>query len=346
MKKLLIKLTSWFAIISLILSYAIQQGWIKKEDVLFWTSKAVEKTTDYIVDNKDNIKENITWVIDKTIDKTTEIMNDPNWFLEQFSSTNLSDEVDENWIIKGTIKSFKKAKSFLEKNVYIAWNISEQKTFYCGCDYSTTNKKVDHLSCGYLSPTSEKGLNKRAKTIEWEHVVPAERFGKTFEAWTKGHEDCKATKSKSKKTYTFKGRKCANKVEPLFNAMEADLFNLVPAIWEVNALRSNYDPVDKIDGEFTQKFGKCDIAIYSRLKQFVPSDKIKGDIARVYAYMAQAYPEHIQLTDEEKTRFLNRNKLDPVDKNECDAYVEKSLKMKKQIDFMEEACKNLEASNN
>jgi len=37
---------------------------------------------------------------------------------------------------------------------------------------------------------------KRAKRIEWEHVVPAHNFGQTFEAWRTGDAQCVNNKGK------------------------------------------------------------------------------------------------------------------------------------------------------
>jgi deoxyribonuclease-1 len=77
---------------------------------------------------------------------------------------------------------------------------------------------------------------KRAKKIEWEHVVPAENFGRTFSEWCDGDKQCINRKGKK-----FKGRKCAEKVNAEYRHMQADMFNLDPAIGAVNALRSNYN---------------------------------------------------------------------------------------------------------
>ncbi len=80
-----------------------------------------------------------------------------------------------------------------------------------------------------------KKNNKRANRIEWEHVVPAYTFGIFFSEWTVGHPKC--VKKNGKK---FKGRKCAEKVNKEYRRMQADMFNLYPAIGEVNGRRSNY----------------------------------------------------------------------------------------------------------
>jgi deoxyribonuclease I len=101
------------------------------------------------------------------------------------------------------IGSFSKAKKILTKLYQ-----QHQITFYCGCNYD--KKTVDHQSCGYSPkrPLTKKGkVNKRAHSIEWEHIVPAHAFGQSFFEWREGDPKCK---TKSGKVY--KGRKCASKI--------------------------------------------------------------------------------------------------------------------------------------
>ena len=70
--------------------------------------------------------------------------------------------------------------------------------------------------------------------------------------------------------------------------MESDMYNLVPAIGEINGLRSNYC-FAMIPGE-KKKFGQCDMEIEGR-KAEPPPDK-PGDISRTYFYMDWAYSGH------------------------------------------------------
>jgi deoxyribonuclease I len=86
-------------------------------------------------------------------------------------------------------------------------------------------------SCGY----QPKRNAKRAKSLWWEHVVPAEAFGQSFREWREGHPSCV-----DRKGQPFKGRNCAKKMALAFRFMEGDLHNLQPAIGEVNGLRFNY----------------------------------------------------------------------------------------------------------
>ncbi len=77
------------------------------------------------------------------------------------------------------IQSFGKAKKLLEKQVYN----NHLKTLYCGATFDV-NKKVT-LPRGF---TTTK-YTKRATKIEWEHIVPAENFGRSFSEWRDGTHD-------------------------------------------------------------------------------------------------------------------------------------------------------------
>ena len=96
-----------------------------------------------------------------------------------------------------TIDSFSKAKRLLEQKVYQDHRI----TLYCGAVFDS--KKNITPPKGF---TTTK-LVKRSKRIEWEHVVPAENFGRTFIEWREGDKQCVSSKGKA-----YKGRKCANKL--------------------------------------------------------------------------------------------------------------------------------------
>ena len=144
------------------------------------------------------------------------------------------------------ITSFSKSKKLLLK-VYK----DNPVTLYCGCSFK--GKKPNLSSCGY-TPKKDK---KRANRIEWEHVVPAHAFGQSFSEWRTGHPKCISKNGKK-----FKGRKCAQKINEGYRRMQADMFNLYPAIGEVNGRRSNYS-MAVIEGE-KREFGKCDVEIKRR----------------------------------------------------------------------------------
>lgn len=200
-----------------------------------------------------------------------------------------------------SIKSFSKAKNFLHRVIY--GEAATRKTFYCGCSYDS-GKNVDFESCGY---SHRKNL-KRARRIEWEHVVPAAAFGKNLPEWKNGHPECVDSKGKQ-----FKGRNCASKMNRQFQLMQADMYNLVPAIGEVNADRSNFSFGD-IPGE-KRVYGKCDFEIENQTAE--PAENIRGNIARIYMYMDLAYPGFDIINEKNKELIEEWNISDPVDTDEC-----------------------------
>ena len=195
------------------------------------------------------------------------------------------------------IKNFDQAKKILNKI-----HNENPVTFYCGCKYS--DKKPDWQSCGF-TPLKDK---KRASRVEWEHVLPASHFGIEFDTWKNGHVECVNKKGKK-----FKGRKCANKINSQYRFMQADLYNLQPAIGEINGLRSNYQ-IGLIEGE-ERDFGRCDIEFKN--KNVEPMEKIRGDIARTYMYMEQSYPQYVKFESSLKKLLIKWDKDDPVDNWEC-----------------------------
>ena len=196
------------------------------------------------------------------------------------------------------ITSFSKSKKLLQK-VYK----DHALTLYCGCSFK--GKKPNLSSCGYI-PKKDK---KRANRIEWEHVVPAHAFGQSFSEWREGHPKCVNKKGKK-----FKGRKCTEKMNVEFKRMQADMYNLYPAIGEVNGRRSNYS-MSIIPGE-VRDFGKCDVEIKN--KKVEPREEIRGEIARTYLYMESSYPNRGIISKNNRKLFEAWDKSDPVDAWECE----------------------------
>jgi deoxyribonuclease-1 len=196
-----------------------------------------------------------------------------------------------------TIDSFSKAKKILEKKVYQNHRI----TLYCNAEFNSKKKVIP-----------PKGFHtdkyvKRAKKVEWEHAVPAENFGRTFEEWRSGDKQCVSSKGKS-----FKGRKCAEKVNKEYRYMQSDMFNLYPAIGAVNALRSNYNftmlPDEKSD------FGSCNMKIENRKAE--PPEAARGRIARTYLYMEDTYSRY-KMSKSQRQLMNAWDKMYPVTEWEC-----------------------------
>ena len=188
--------------------------------------------------------------------------------------------------------SFSSAKKQMVKIYQTNPNAS---TFYCECKIMWKGKKgiPNSESCGYTprNELTKKGnVNKRAKRIEWEHVMPAFRFGSQLQCWQNG------------------GRKACKKVKA-FKQMEGDLHNLVPAVGELNADRSNYR-FDMIKGE-KRRYGQCNFEVDFKAKRAEPPENVQGDIARTYFYMADRY--NLKLSKSQKKLLRAWNKSDPVD---------------------------------
>lgn len=197
------------------------------------------------------------------------------------------------------IESFNRSKQELA-NIY---KELERKTIYCQADFE--GNEIVNLN-GFVS----KNQSYRDKRVEWEHIVPAERFGVNFDEWMNGHSDCKDNNGKN-----LGNRDCAQKINIEFRRMQSDMYNLFPSIGTVNILRLNYNFVDNLSNGDT--FGKCKIKIYSIGKVVEPPEYTKGIIGRTYLYMEKEYPTKMKLTFEERIRFKKWNELYPPDEQEC-----------------------------
>ncbi|MGB5446252.1 MAG: endonuclease [Psychromonas sp.] len=193
--------------------------------------------------------------------------------------------------------SFSKAKKMLEKEVYF----DHRETIYCSAAFDS--KKQITAPQGFYTNKYEK----RAKKVEWEHVVPAENFGRTFAEWREGNNSCVNSKGKA-----FKGRRCAEKVNTEYRHMQADMFNLYPAIGAVNALRSNYN-FTMLSGTGSD-FGSCKMKIENRKAE--PPETARGQIARTYLYMEQTYPRYKMSNQQRKLMTAWSNQY-PVTQWEC-----------------------------
>lgn len=204
------------------------------------------------------------------------------------------------------INSFSKSKKILKK-IYV----NNQKTFYSNCDYSYKKKNKNMINskrCGYVPKNkfTKKGkINRRARRIEWEHIVPAYEFARKFTCWEKG--DIKCIKKSGKK---YRGRKCCSKVSKTFKFMEADLHNLVPSIGELNAHRSNYK-FSTIKGEKRDYGNTIDFEINFKKKTVEPKKDIRGNIARTYFYFEKTYS--LQISKKQKKLLKKWNKEDKID---------------------------------
>ena len=198
-----------------------------------------------------------------------------------------------------TNQSFNKAKKTLMKTVYS--DQADRQTIYCNASFD--EKKYITAPEGFTSRTHVK----RSKKIEFEHIVPAQNFGQTFKEWREGHSECVNSKGKS-----FKGRRCAEKMNDEYRYMQADMYNLYAAIGSVNALRSNYN-FQMLPGEQSD-FGSCEMIIDNRKAQ--PPAESRGRIARAYLYFDQAYSMY-SMSKAQKQLMNAWDKQHPITESEC-----------------------------
>lgn len=196
-----------------------------------------------------------------------------------------------------TNDSFNRAKRMLEQQVYF----DHRNTLYCGAEFD--KHKNINLPNGFRTAKHQK----RACKVEWEHAVPAENFGRAFVEWREGAPQCIDRKGKP-----FKGRKCAEKINMQYRYMQADMYNLFPAIGAVNATRSNKQ-FSELPSALTA-FGTCEAKVEGT--RFEPPARAKGQVARAALYMADSY-ERYRLSRQQRQLFEAWDKLYPVDNWEC-----------------------------
>jgi len=116
--------------------------------------------------------------------------------------------------------------------------------------------------------------------------------------------------------------------------MESDLHNLVPAIGEVNADRSNYK-YNMITGE-ERVYGQCDVEVNFKNKIFEPASNVQGNIARTYFYFEKQYG--LQISKKQRQLYKVWDKQDPVDKSECIIQSKKEKQQGNANPFVKSQC--------
>ncbi|MEE4622376.1 endonuclease [Pseudomonas alliivorans] len=164
--------------------------------------------------------------------------------------------------------TFSEAKVVAKQKVYLDQANSAQGDLYCGCKWEWVGKsggRINAESCGLQARKQET----RAERTEWEHIVPAWTFGHQRQCWQNG------------------GREHCVSDDPVFQAMEADLFNLYPAVGEVNGDRSNFN-YGMASGVAPQ-YGQCKTKVDFEQRAAEPRDEVKGLVARTTFYMFDRY---------------------------------------------------------
>lgn len=194
------------------------------------------------------------------------------------------------------------------------------KDLYCGCPYSG-KQNIDTVPCGFRPRENPRRKSyKRARRIEWEHIVTAHNMGHFRPCWRDG------------------GRKNCSYNDPTFEMMEGDLHNLYPAIGEINGDRSNF-----MYSQWTNSpepmYGSCETVVDFKLKKVQPRKEIRGLIARVHFYMENQYA--IKLSNQDRKLFETWDKMYPVTKEECERDRRIEKKQGNRNPFVEKACKEL-----
>ncbi|HVV67969.1 MAG TPA: endonuclease [Gammaproteobacteria bacterium] len=171
------------------------------------------------------------------------------------------------------------------------------QTLYCGCRYAA-DKTIDLDSCSMQAAQEIP----RAHRMEWEHMMPAENFGRQLSCWRE--KICSGNDEK-----TYKGRKCCAKASNEFRQMEGELYNLWPAVGLVNQARSNYRFSDFGFKSSISNFYGCSILIDHETKQVEPRDLTKGIVARANLFMSITYG--IKLSHSQQALFEVWNKQYP-----------------------------------
>ncbi|BEG57278.1 endonuclease [Helicobacter sp. NHP21005] len=180
-----------------------------------------------------------------------------------------------------------------------------QITFYCQAPFKIIHKgtrtRLEIINSNKYTARNAKTkkgkINQRAWRVEWEHIMPAENFGKHLACWRQG------------------GRKACEK-DPTFEKMEADMFNLVPAIGEVNGDRNNYRYAQAPKNMVFNQYGNCKVYTDFKEKRFYPADYSKGWITWAYLHMSQTYG--INLSKAEKQLMEAWDKMYPPSKWEME----------------------------
>ncbi|MFB4390510.1 MULTISPECIES: endonuclease [unclassified Pseudomonas] len=185
--------------------------------------------------------------------------------------------------------TFSEAKVVAKQKVYLDQANSALGDLYCGCKWTWVGKsggRIDPASCGYETRKQQS----RAERTEWEHIVPA---------WTLGHQ---------RQCWKHGGRENCVDDDPVFRAMEANLFNLYPAVGEVNGDRSNFN--FGMVGNVGPQYGQCKTRVDFNQKAAEPRDEVKGLVARTSFYMFDRY--NLSMSRQQQQLLMAWDKQYPV----------------------------------
>lgn len=185
--------------------------------------------------------------------------------------------------------TFTEAKAIARQKVFYDQNTSVLGELYCGCKWRWVGRsggRIDAASCGY----EVRKQQVRGERTEWEHIVPAWTFGHQRQCWQNG------------------GRKNCIADDPVFRAMEADLFNLYPSVGEVNGDRSNFNYGMVTD--VAPQYGACMTRVDFKERAAEPRNEAKGMVARATFYMYDRYG--LSMSRQQQQLLMAWNRQYPV----------------------------------
>lgn len=193
-------------------------------------------------------------------------------------------------------------KAFVELLTW-AWGDAPFES-YCGCRFDPDQSV--QADCPYHPGHGA------AETVRWEPVVPPSRFGvyrRCWQQWSAGPGNDPVAR-----------QQCAQ-TDPEFREMEADLYNFHPVLAELSDRRGD-NAFANVQGE-PRAFGMCDFETQSDMgkkQKIEPPADVRGDLARVYLYMAARYGKgsdwKIKLPREQRQLYEKWAEADPVDDRE------------------------------
>ena len=186
--------------------------------------------------------------------------------------------------------TFERAKIELRQKVYHDRNKGAGGDLYCGCDWNWVGRsggRIDASSCG----AEVRAQPHRAARTEFEHIVASSSFGRQRQCWQQGgRSNCQAT-------------------DPVFNVMEADMFNLSVVQGELNSDRSNFN--FGVLPHAPLQHGSCPFKVDFKQRSAEPlSGAAKGLVARTSFYFHDRY--NLTMSRQQQQLFMAWHKQHPA----------------------------------
>jgi len=208
--------------------------------------------------------------------------------------------------------SWNSTKNTVDDTIYGDNKVS----FYCGCDYSSLGNAsgsgtVDMGECGMEALPLYAG---DADEIQYEHIVPSSLMpARQMACYLKPERFAACVTSSGN---VKDGRDCCEDIDgATAQLMMFDLHNLAPSIGQVNQYRGNdrYGEIDDEDDHRETWVGCAAEHVreaHVLEHRFEPADCTKGDVARIWMYMAQQHG--LAIPDDEWAMFQRWSDDDPV----------------------------------